>query len=1111
MRTVFAPRRRSLHAASRRRLRVIGPERLESRLALAATTTPAGLTIDNSLTAVVTNSALGGIQAASITGFYDPAGGAPGYLLLTQPGQQAPYGIVSYAAVTAGSNPAFTTLALPAGDGNVAFRENTTIAQAAQSTTSSSQFTYGDVFTGTKTSVAVAAGAAFQGTGFICILGSSSIGMGGGGNGIFSYDVTKSTLPTATQAGTFVGLAAVGVSGIGTNQPFDQIKVPQGSIVIESSAPTPGSTIMRTASITLPPKPGTKFNLPVLSTGYGFATASPQQPGSLVVELAGGGTTIVQYTGMSKGGRSFLGCTTTVTGTVPMNAAVTATANSPVTFTFTNNSKQGLAVYVAIAGQLSDAAGNLTYGYLTPQQTAGKQDLSKPLQFTPMTGSPPASVPTFMLFPATAAAGATKSFKVTNSPDARMVATRVVFGMGLPPVVPINSNKPAFPAMSNPSDPNNTVNFDFLEFTMRNSGPNDGTLFVNTTQVDQVGLPFTMNVSPADTSGAANGVGVKIGRALLAQNYSDFIKTQFTAGNGAPIDADAEAAFEGLLTPYRLLNPSDAFTNPPALFPKNGVATLDSYFDPALAKFFQNYSGGGFRLQRDGYRFVGTTVPAYQPAAYTYEGVTLGGVSGTTATLSFPAVAKPGGGTAAAPVSLGTSLLVSGPGITGTAVVTAVPAVEKVSKVTTVSIAGNVTAGSGSYTFTVPGEFTVLKLQQADANWNAIPGGQTYQVYAPFFAESRPLGKVPTGLPMGSGIGSLKLAAAGSGYGVNTVGTLTFTGGGGSNATGFYVTDASGAIVSLGLTSPGSGYTSMPQVGFSGGGANASVTASALPAAPPWTGTQSAGLMTFGCLGVFADGIGQANAGQVTGTGSAASILLDIENTIVSAFNRGVANSVAAGSDVTTPWQTASTFYPQPAADGTNRANYYSAFLHKPHVSVTRPGSQVGLAYGFAYDDQGNNSTTLTSVFPQQVSVTFNQWQNKRFAPTPLVFTQQPVVSGGNVSFKLQGLAGKQYRYQLYQVAAAGQWTPVGTPVTVTAGRQGVVSPSTGPLAAPPADKYVLVVWAADTIANGGPAVPFGGQYSASKQFTVKTSTTRLAAPQRLTPLSVKLPLASRA
>lgn len=1110
MRYVFSSRRRSVRPAPRRRLRVVGPERLESRLALAAMTTPAGLTIDNSLTAVVTNTALGGIQAASVTGFYDPAGGAPGYLLLTQPGQQAPYGIVSYAAVTPGANPAFTTLALPAGDGNVTFQEKTVISQAAQSTTTSSQFTFGGIFTGTTTSVTVAAGAAFQGTGFICILGASSIGIGGGGNGIFSYDPTKSTLPTASQAGTFVGLKAIGVSGIGTNQPFGDIEVPAGSIVIESCAPTPGSTIMRTASVTLP-TPGKTFNLPVLCTNFGFAPASPQQPGSLIVTLADNTTTIVTYTGVGKNGAAFTGCKATVTGTIKMNAPVTATANGPVTFTFTNSAKQGLAVYAAIAGQLSDAAGNLTYGYLTPQQTGGKSDLSKPLQFTSMAGAPPATVPTFMLFPATAAPGATRSFKVTNSPNSRMVSTRVVFAMGLPPVVPINANKPAFPAMNNPSDPNNRINFDFLEFTMRNAGPNDGTLFVNTTQVDQVGLPFTMKVSPADTSGAANGVGVKIGRAALAQSYADFIESQFTAGDGSPIDPDAEAAFKGLLTPYRLLNPSDAFTNPPKLFPANGVKTLDSSFDPALAKFFGNYTTGGFRLQRDGYRFVGTTVAGYQPAAYTYGNVTLGSVSGTTATLSFPAVPVQGGGTAPAPVSLGTSLLVTGPGITGTAVVTAAPSVDG-SNVTTVPIAGHVASGTGSYTFTVPGEFTVLKLQQADANWNVVPGGQTYQMYAPFFAENRPLGKVPGGLPTGTGVGSLKLAAGGTGYGASTVGTLTFTGGGGAGAAGFYVTDASGVIVFLGLTSPGSGYTSMPQVGFSGGGANASVEASSLPAAPPWTGTQSAGLMTFGCLGVFADGIGQAKAGQVTGTGSAASILLDIENTIVSAFNRGVANSVAAGTDVTVPWQDPSTFYPKLAADGTNRANYYAAFLHQPHVSVTRPGSQVGLAYGFAYDDQGNNSTTLTSVFPQQVSVTFNPWQNKRFAPTPLKFTQQPTVSGNNVSFQLQGLAGKQYRYQLFQVAATGPWTAVGTPVTVTAGRQGVVSPSTSPLAAPAAGSYVLVVWAADTVANGGPAVAFGGQYAVSPRFAVTAPKPRVLAPHgRLGGLSAGRPLVNHA
>jgi hypothetical protein len=1143
-------------------------ERLEPRLALSASppTMPAGLTIGQTLAAVVSNSALGGVQVQSVSGFAP----APAHLLLTQPGQPAAYGLVSYGATTdTTTTKSFTTLALVAGDGNAVFQDGTIVAQAASAMSSNgSTVTFATLSAATTNSLTVAAAAGFTGTGFICILGGSSIGTGGGGNGIFSYDTAKSRLPTSTTAGTFVGLKPVGASGVGADQPFKDIQVPNGSIVIESCPPTPGSTIVRT-TVTLPAA-GRPFRLPVIGGQYGFAKPAPGRPGSLIVALPGNQSMIVKYAGISKNGLAFTGCTATGTGTISMNASVSATANGPVSFSFKNNSGQGVAVYAAIAGQLSDANGNLTYGYLVPRQKAGGgNDFTRPLQFVSMaSGPPPATVPTFQLFSAASPVGARLSFQVKNSPDARMVSTRVVFGMGLPPVIPISSGKPNFPAMSNPGDPNNRINFDFLEFTMRNVGPNDGTLFINTTQVDQVGLPFTMNVAPADSSGATRGVGVKMGRALLARAYADFIETTFNGGD--PLSPATEAAFKGLLTPYRLLNPSDAFTNPPPGF--LGVPTLDGYFDAALATFFSNYTAGGFRLQRDGYNFVGTTESGYRPAAYTSSGSLAAGgtVSVTSATatgsqityeaangfqkgqtvsitgmspagfnlanqtivaatassftientlapqattqggsasalpmLTFQPVAGPGGLTAA-PISLGAGVLVTGPGITGTAVLTGQPVVDT-DQVTFVSLAGDVAANSGSYTFTVPGEFTVLKLEQADASWAPVSGGQTYQVYAPFFAGGATA--FPTGLPVGSGIGSLLLSSGGAGYAANTVGQLTFTGGGGNGAAGFYVTDASGTITAVGLTNPGSGYTSMPTIGgFSGTPTKlAVVTASALPAAPPWVApggpatVQSPGLMTFGCLGVFADGGGQANAGQVTGTNASGQTLLDIQNTIVSAFNRGVANSVAGGQDVTTFWDTASNFYPAFDATGVNWSNLYAAFLHQPTVSLTRPGSNVGLAYGFAYDDQGNNSTTLTSSFPAAVAVTLQPWRNKRFAPTPLTFTQQPRVSGGTLAAKLRGLAGLQYRYQLYQVAspASGQWTAVGGAVTVTAGNQGYVQISTTAPAA--GNTYVLAVWAADTVANGGPAVPFGGQYDVSPRFTVTASQLRAALPRRRT------------
>jgi hypothetical protein len=1270
------------HCAARQR-RSVRPsvERLESRLALsAATTTPAGLTIGQSLAAVISNAALDGIQVRSVSSF--APGPAAHYLLLQQPSAPAPFALVSYADTTnTATTQAFTTLAQMAGDGNQKFLEGTVVTQAAGSTSANtSPLTFGSLSNPKTNSLTITSGAGFTGTGFIYVIGASSVGPNGGGQAIFSYDKAASSLAqgsstfrglkpvgsvglneaiTATVAGAFAtrgstatvtaasangttvtytatnsfvpgqvvsitglstaafnlqnvtiasasgtqftvtnpatgpavtnsdppgvatadayvtytytatnsllpgqivsiaglstqafnlrnamitwatptqfivsnpasGPAVTGASGTATFvQGFDDIQVPPGSVVIEACAPTPSQTIVRLPT-TVPAKATTKFSLPVLNglATNGFSNPSPQNPGSVIVALADGTTAIVTYTGVTNNGRTLTGCTVKLQAgqsrQVLRNAPVSATANAPVTFTFTNNSfpktTPGLAVHVAIAGQQSDAAGNLTFGYLVPQQTANKNDFTKPLQFVSMaSGSPPVNVPTFELFAAAAKPRATTSFKINNKPDNRMVATRIVFGMGLPPVVPINGNAPAFPAMSNPTDPNNRINFDFLEFTMRYAGPNDGTLFVNTTQVDQVGLPFTMNVSPADSSGASKGVGVRVGRAGLADAYANFVTTRFTGtGTGdQSISPAAEAAFKGLLTPYRLLNPSDAFTNPPASYTPASVPTLDGYFDAALATFFSNYTSGGFRLQRDGYNFVGTTQAGYQPAAYSYSGVTLGGVSGTTGTLTFPAVAVPGG-TKPASISLAAGVLVTGTGITGTAVVTGQPAVDG-NNVTTVTIAGQVAANSGTYTFTAPGEFTVLQLHQADATtWVPVSGGQQYQLYAPYFAGGA--AAFPTGLPVGTGLGSLSLTRGGAGYTPNTVGQLTFTGGGGSSAAGFFVTDNTGLIIAIGLTNPGSGYTSIPTIGFTGAGTPttaAVVTASALPAAPPWVApggpatVQSPGLMTFGCLGVFTDGGQQAKAGQVSGTNASGQTLLDIQNTIVSAFNRGVANAVAAGTDVTTFWNTAANFYPKlvtptvPNTTGANWSNLYAAFLHQPNISIARPSDPtIGLAYGFAYDDQGGNSTTLTSSFPQTVSVTFKPWPNPRFAPNPLAFgaTGLPQVKQGALSASLQGLAGKQYRWQLFQVPSpsSGSWTAVGTATTVTAGNGGIVSISA---TAPTAGRYALVVWAADVIANASPsmtaaAMQFGGQYAVSPRFTVPASQLRVATPR---------------
>jgi len=60
------PSSRTVRSAAARRRHLARIERLETRLALA--TTPAGMTIGQSLTAVVTNTALNGLQVASTAG-----------------------------------------------------------------------------------------------------------------------------------------------------------------------------------------------------------------------------------------------------------------------------------------------------------------------------------------------------------------------------------------------------------------------------------------------------------------------------------------------------------------------------------------------------------------------------------------------------------------------------------------------------------------------------------------------------------------------------------------------------------------------------------------------------------------------------------------------------------------------------------------------------------------------------------------------------------------------------------------------------------------------------------------------------------------------------------
>jgi beta-galactosidase len=97
------------------------------------------------------------------------------------------------------------------------------------------------------------------------------------------------------------------------------------------------------------------------------------------------------------------------------------------------------------------------------------------------------------------------------------------------------------------------------------------------------------------------------------------------------------------------------------------------------------------------------------------------------------------------------------------------------------------------------------------------------------------------------------------------------------------------------------------------------------------------------CAGTMASGVAGSSAQQQDEN----AIQLQLQNQICAATNRGVLLAPAN-------WTNASTYYQSAPS------NYYSQFWHQHSVS--------GLAYGFSYDDNNNQSTTITTQKPEHMS-----------------------------------------------------------------------------------------------------------------------------------------------
>lgn len=502
--------------------------------------------------------------------------------------------------------------------------------------------------------------------------------------------------------------------------------------------------------------------------------------------------------------------------------------------------------------------------------------------------------------------------------------------------------------------------YDYIEFSLNADNNPVGNLNIDTTNVDQLGVPIRILLDSTDPGNIPGGVGIDVPRDQIFQLY-----TEFTSTPGDPYRSLLDTN-TGTYGSYRIQNPSDQMNGSQTAGSVVQVETVLQQDIGVSTTTFLVYSGDGFP---DPNSTPFTIQIGDEQMLVTGAAPVTGGVNWT--------VQRGYNSTTPASHLVGALIWQSNPVVTASQ--------------TTLTV-GSAIGYPTSYPFNVrvDGEImTVTGLAKNNLNgtttWNVLRGqfgstATTHDQHAVIYYDSvtesefnsyfnQAIDELFTKYLDGE---LLYVQSAADGTSRIYQGTVVQVDANGN------VVPSGGTYVLQFVDSENTGGTKY-NVFYPFMNANryywAGHTPALTPGDPP---THTAGAnysalspseMVFACNGVFADNTFREAAYP---TDDEQKVLADLENQVVSALNRGVAQ--LQGINHTDPSVTANTWADHGQYYENNQQNqpwnHYAQFLHQTTVSID------GKNYGFAFDDQDGYASDIAVDDFNSARIVLETWSD---------------------------------------------------------------------------------------------------------------------------------------